>query len=121
MFVHVLYVNATCPCCMYVLSACPWHMSLLFVPAACPFRMDLLHVHTVDPCLRVGTQLLKMLRHKSKTQFVNLERNTQNAIALLNYLKRIVPQQLMLRMQVFTKKVLKQAQDSHLDLQITMH
>jgi hypothetical protein len=27
---------------------------------------------------------------------------TQNAIALLNYLKRIAPQQLMLRTQVFT-------------------
>jgi hypothetical protein len=30
----------------------------------------------------------------------------QNAIALLNYLKRIAPQQLMLRMQVFTKNFL---------------
>jgi hypothetical protein len=45
-----------------------------------------------------------MLRRKSKTQFVNQERNTQNAIALLNYLKRITPQQLMLRKQVFTNK-----------------
>jgi hypothetical protein len=44
-----------------------------------------------------------MLRHKRKTQFVNQERNTQNAIALLNYLKHIAPQQLMLRTQVFTK------------------
>jgi hypothetical protein len=43
---------------------------------------------------------------KSKTQFVKQERNTQNAIALLNYLKRIVPQQLLLRMQVFTKNFL---------------
>jgi hypothetical protein len=43
-----------------------------------------------------------MLRSKSKTQIVNQERNAQNAIALLNYLKRIVPQQLMLRTQVFT-------------------
>jgi hypothetical protein len=45
-----------------------------------------------------------MLRRKSKTQFVKQERNTQNAIALLNYLKRIAPQQLMLRTQVFTHK-----------------
>jgi hypothetical protein len=34
-----------------------------------------------------------MLRRKSKTQIVKHERNTQNAIALLNYLKRIVPKQ----------------------------
>jgi hypothetical protein len=47
---------------------------------------------------------LKMLRRKSKTQFGNQERNTQNAIALLNYLTRIAPQQLTLRMQVFTEK-----------------
>jgi hypothetical protein len=39
---------------------------------------------------------------KSKTQFVKQERNTQNAIALLNCLKRIAPQQLTLRTQVFT-------------------
>jgi hypothetical protein len=30
---------------------------------------------------------------------------SQNAIALLKYLKRIAPQQLMLRTQVFTKKI----------------
>jgi hypothetical protein len=34
-----------------------------------------------------------MLQSKSKTQFVKQERNTQNAIALLNYLKRIALQQ----------------------------
>jgi hypothetical protein len=45
-----------------------------------------------------------MLRRKSKTQFVKQERNTQNAIALLTYLKSIAPQQLMLRTQVSTKK-----------------
>jgi hypothetical protein len=45
-----------------------------------------------------------MLRHKSKMQFAKQERNTQNAIALVNYLKRIAPQQIMLRTQVFTKK-----------------
>jgi hypothetical protein len=45
----------------------------------------------------VGRAILKMLRRKSKMQFVKQERNTQNAIALLNYLKRIAPQQLMLR------------------------
>jgi hypothetical protein len=45
-----------------------------------------------------------MLRHKSTTQFVKQECNTQNAIALKNYLKRIAPQQLMLRTQVLTKK-----------------
>jgi hypothetical protein len=38
--------------------------------------------------------------HKQKQ-----ERNTQIAIALLNYLKRIALQQLMLRTQVFTKKL----------------
>jgi hypothetical protein len=52
----------------------------------------------------VGRATSKMLRRKSKTQFVKQERNKQNAIALLNYLKRIAPQQLMLRTQVFTKK-----------------
>jgi hypothetical protein len=45
-----------------------------------------------------------MLHRKSKMQFIKHERNTQNAIVLLIYLKRIVPQRLMLRMQVFTKK-----------------
>jgi hypothetical protein len=44
-----------------------------------------------------------MLHRKRKTQFVKQERNTQNAIALFNYLKRIAPQQLMLGTQVFTK------------------
>jgi hypothetical protein len=38
-------------------------------------------------------------------QFLKQERNTQNAIALLNFLKRIAPKQLMLRTQVFTKKI----------------
>jgi hypothetical protein len=56
------------------------------------------------PKLIVGCDNFKKLRHKSKTQFGKQERNTQNAIALLKYLKRIAPQQLMLRMQVFTKK-----------------
>jgi hypothetical protein len=36
-----------------------------------------------------------MFCRKSKTLFVKQERNTQNAIALLNYLKRIAPQQLI--------------------------
>jgi hypothetical protein len=40
----------------------------------------------------VGRATLKMLRRKSKTQFLKQERNT-----------RIAPQQLMLRTQVFTK------------------
>jgi hypothetical protein len=44
----------------------------------------------------VGRATLKMLRRKSKTPFVKQERNTQNAIALLNYLKRIAPQQFCL-------------------------
>jgi hypothetical protein len=35
-----------------------------------------------------------MLRRKSKTQLVKHKRNTQNAIAPLNYLERIAPQQL---------------------------
>ncbi len=51
----------------------------------------------------VGRATLKMLRRKSKTQFVKQERNTQNTIALLNYLKPIAPQQIMLGTQVFTK------------------
>jgi hypothetical protein len=55
-------------------------------------------------CL-VGRATLKMLRHKSKTQFVKQERNTQNAIALLNYLKRIVLHRLMISRQVFTKTI----------------
>ncbi len=50
----------------------------------------------------VGGATLKMLRRKSKMQFVKQERNTQNVIVLLNYLKRIAQQQLMLRTQVFT-------------------
>jgi hypothetical protein len=44
-----------------------------------------------------------MLHRKSKTQFVNQERNMQNIIVLLNYLKSIALQQLMLRTQVFNK------------------
>jgi hypothetical protein len=51
-----------------------------------------------------GQATLKMLRNKSKTQFVKQERNPQNAIMLLNYLKLIVPQQLMLRTQFSKKK-----------------
>jgi hypothetical protein len=51
----------------------------------------------------VGRATLKMWRRKSKTQFVKQEHNTQNAISLLNYLKRIALQQLMLRTRVFTK------------------
>jgi hypothetical protein len=54
----------------------------------------------------VGRATLKKLRRKSKTQFVKQECNTQNAIALLNYLKHIAPQQLLLRTQVFTQKSL---------------
>jgi hypothetical protein len=45
-----------------------------------------------------------MLSRKSKTQFIKQERNTQNAIVLLIYLKHTVPQQLMLRTQVVAKK-----------------
>jgi hypothetical protein len=42
----------------------------------------------------VGRATLKMLRRKSKTQFVKQERNTQKRdFALLNYLKRSAPQQ----------------------------
>jgi hypothetical protein len=48
-----------------------------------------------------------MLRRKSKTQLENQECNTQNAIAPLNYLKRIARQQLILRTQVFHKKMFK--------------
>ncbi len=53
----------------------------------------------------VGRATLKMLRRKPKTKFVKQERNTQNTITLLNYLKRIAPQQLMLRTHVFTQKL----------------
>jgi hypothetical protein len=42
-----------------------------------------------------------------KTEFVHQERNKQNLTALLNYLQRIAPQQLMLITQVFTKIFLK--------------
>jgi hypothetical protein len=56
------------------------------------------------PLVIGGHATLKMLCRKSKTQFVKQERNTQNAIALLNYLKGIAPQQLMLRTQDFKKK-----------------
>ncbi len=45
---------------------------------------------------------LETLHGKNKTQFENWERNMQNAIALLNSLKRIEPQQLMLITQFFT-------------------
>jgi hypothetical protein len=48
----------------------------------------------------VGRATLKMLHRKRKKQFLNQERNTQNEIALFNYLKRIAPQQLLLRMQL---------------------
>jgi hypothetical protein len=51
-----------------------------------------------------GRATLKMLRHKSKTQFVKQERSTRNEIALLNHLKHIAPQQLMPRTQVSMKK-----------------
>jgi hypothetical protein len=54
-----------------------------------------------------------MLRRKSKTQFLKQERNTQNAIALLIYLKRIAPQQLMLRMQVFTQQMFNLKERKH--------
>jgi hypothetical protein len=36
----------------------------------------------------VARATIKMLRRKSKIQFVKQERNTQNVIALLNYRKR---------------------------------
>jgi hypothetical protein len=44
---------------------------------------------------------------QKQTQFVTQECNTQNAIALLNYLKRIALQQSMLRTQVFIKIYIK--------------
>jgi hypothetical protein len=46
----------------------------------------------------------KNVAPQNKTQFANQERNRENAIALLNYLKRVAPQQLMLCTPVFTKK-----------------
>jgi hypothetical protein len=54
-----------------------------------------------------------MLRRKSKTQLENQARSTQNAIALLSYLKRIALQQLMLRTQIFTAKCLKRKKCTH--------
>jgi hypothetical protein len=44
-----------------------------------------------------------MLHRKSKMQFVKQERNTQHAIALLNYVKRIALQLLMVGTQVLKK------------------
>jgi hypothetical protein len=55
-----------------------------------------------------------VLRRKSKTQFVKQERNTQNTIALLKYLKRIAPQELTLRTQVFTKHFYAQRRQAQL-------
>jgi hypothetical protein len=45
-----------------------------------------------------------MLRRKSKTKFENRERNAQNALAILNCLKRIALQQSVLKTQNFHKK-----------------
>ncbi len=45
-------------------------------------------------------------QHSWAHNIKNVAPQKQNAIALFNYLKSIVPQQLMLRMQVFTKKIL---------------
>jgi hypothetical protein len=45
-----------------------------------------------------------MLHCISKTQFENRERNMQKAIALLNGLKRIAPEQLVQKTQIFTNK-----------------
>jgi hypothetical protein len=64
------------------------------------------NIYNVVTITKGGRATVKLCR-KSKTQFVNQERDMQNAIALLNYLKRIAPQQLMLRTQVFTKTFLK--------------
>jgi hypothetical protein len=61
-----------------------------------------------------GCATLEMLRCKSKRQFVKQERNTQNAIALLNYLKHIAPQHLMRRMQVFSKNFKAQRMQAQL-------
>jgi hypothetical protein len=47
---------------------------------------------------------LKMVRRKSKMQFVKREHSTQNASVFLNYLKHIAPQQCMLRTQ-FSQKI----------------
>jgi hypothetical protein len=60
--------------------------------------------HAASAAVIGGRATLKMLRHKSKTQFAKHDRNTHNAIALLNYLKRIAPPQIMLRTLVFKKK-----------------
>jgi hypothetical protein len=61
-----------------------------------------------SPLTKGGARNFKNVApQKSKTQIVNQERNTQNAIAFLKYLKRIAPQQLMLRTQVFTTMFLK--------------
>jgi hypothetical protein len=52
----------------------------------------------------VGRATLKMNVAPQKQNAICKTR-AQNAIALLNYLKRIVPQQLMLRTQVFKIKL----------------
>jgi hypothetical protein len=53
----------------------------------------------------VGRATLKILRREIKRQFLKQERNTQIVIALLNYLKRMAPQQLLRRTEFFTKKI----------------
>jgi hypothetical protein len=61
-----------------------------------PLRKDqriTIHEHAA----KGGWVTFKTLRRINKTQFKNGEHNTQNAIALLNHLKRIAPQLLMLR------------------------
>jgi hypothetical protein len=55
----------------------------------------------------VGRATLKIFLREIKWQFVKQERNTQIAIALLNYLKRMAPQQSMRRTEFFTKKIFK--------------
>ncbi len=54
----------------------------------------------------VGRATLKMLRRKSKTQFVKQERNMQNAMTLLNYLKRIALQKFCVERK-FSLKIFK--------------
>jgi hypothetical protein len=48
---------------------------------------------------------LKNIAPQKQNAIFKQERNTQNAIAFLNYLKCIAPQKLMLRTKVLTKKL----------------
>jgi hypothetical protein len=115
MFVQVLYVDATCP----------FYMSMAHVPVVCPCCVSMPHGPSACPHCR------PMLMGGHAT-FKNVAPQKQNAICKLRaqYTKRNCTFKLFKAHRAatnnaqnagFHNKVLKQAQDSHLDLQITMH